>query len=117
MEDVPAKGMRLPPYILWIIGISLVPIVSWCTFVTMTAFETRYRGVIQDVNTQKINVLEKQYGEIVINMKVVEATRFTAEDGEKLTLAISTRIDRLEVKFDAMRRDLDRAGVGVVKSP
>lgn len=121
-EAATKSGIRIPGWAIWAIGIGLLP---WGTWVTMTlatglaqqqAVETAIaqRERQSEQNALRITAVEARNSEVNAAMRVVEATRFTAANGRELTAAIESRLDRLEVKFDSMRRDLDRAGV---KSP
>lgn len=101
------KGLFIPMWAIWVFVVIIIP---WSTWMTVSMADVSYKSSVISVHAVKIADLENKYGEILTSVKVIEATKFTSNDGKQLTRTIEDRLDRLEVKFDAMRREIDKGG-------
>ncbi len=108
-EQAEKSGIAIPGWAIWVLVVVVLP---WGTWVTTQVGAQGFTQATLDAATSRIAILETRAADHSASLKVMEATRFTSANGRELLIAVETRLERLEVKFDSMRRDLDRAGLG-----
>ena len=120
-EQAQKAGVTLPPFAIWGLGVFLTAatatIVPWGTWITARVMAHDYRMEVVDDNARRVRDIEAKSLQTDSSMRIVEATRFTAQNGRDLVAAVEQRLDRLEDKFDLLRRDLDRKGFSEGSKP
>ena len=115
-EESQSPGIVVPKWFL-MVGTGLFAILSlsfipWSVWVTNAIIQNTQMIERMHEHSQRIDHLEKETNDHEAQLRVMSATRFTADHGEAIKLILETKMDRLsekmDAKFTALQRDFDR---------